>query len=97
MQLYEKTSMPTQRKCLTSNVLYQASITTNKENPEARIYHGVSEAAFKLRYANHKKTFNSIKYQTDTKLSNEYWNIILVNKTSNISWEILGTHKSPKF
>ena len=41
-----------------------------------------------------KKTFNNIKYQTDTELLNEYWNIILANKTSNISWEILGTHKS---
>ena len=40
------------------------------------------------------ETFNNIKYQTDTELSNEYWNIISANKTSNISWEILGTHKS---
>ena len=44
--------------------------------------------------SNHKKTFNNIKYQTDTELSNEYWNIISANKTSSISWEILGTHKS---
>ena len=43
---------------------------------------------------NHKKTFNNIKYQTDTELSNEYWNIISVNKTPNISWEIFETHKS---
>ena len=53
-----------------------------------------SETAFKLTYANHKKTFNNIKYQTDTELSNEYWNIISANKTSNESWEILGTHIS---
>ena len=51
------------------------------------------ETAFKLRYVNHKKTFNNIKYQTDTELSNEYWNIISANKTSKVSWEILGTHK----
>ena len=42
----------------------------------------------------HKQTFNNIKNQTDTELSNEYWNINLASKTSNISWEILGTHKS---
>ena len=48
---------------------------------------------FMVRYANHKKTFNNIKYQTDTELSNEYWNIISTN-TSNVSWEIFGTHKS---
>ena len=39
-------------------------------------------------------TFNYIKYQTDIELSNKYWNIISANKISNISWEILGTHKS---
>ena len=43
---------------------------------------------------NIKKTFNNIKYQKDTELSKEYWNIISTNKTSNVSWEILGTHIS---
>ena len=47
-----------------------------------------------FRYVNHKKTFNNIKYETDIDLSNEYWNIRSANKTSDISWEILGTHKS---
>ena len=41
-----------------------------------------------------KSSPNNIKYQTDTELSNEYWNIISTNKTSNVSWEILGTHES---
>ena len=81
-------------KCLTNNVLYKASITSNEENCKTKIYCGVSETAFKLRYANHKKTFNNIKYQTDAELSSEYWNIISANKTSNVPWEILGTHKS---
>ena len=43
---------------------------------------------------NIKKTFNNIKCQTDTELSNKDWNIISANKTSNISWKILGTRKS---
>ena len=47
-----------------------------------------------LRYANHKKSFNNIKYQTNTELSNKYWNIMSANKTTNVSWEILGTYKS---
>ena len=82
------------KKCLTNNVLYKTSITPNEENSKTKIYYGVSEAAFKLRYANHQKTINKIKYQTDTELSNEYRNIISASKTSNIFWEILGTHKS---
>ena len=68
MQLYQKTPMPTQEKCLTNNVLYQASITKNEENPKTKVYYGVCETAFKLRYANYKKRFNNIKYQTDTEL-----------------------------
>ena len=41
-----------------------------------------------------RKHSTTSKYQTDTELSNEYWNITSANKTSNISWEILRTHKS---
>ena len=43
-----------------------------KKIQKTKICYGVSETAFKLRYVNHKKTFNNIKYQTDTKLSNKY-------------------------
>ena len=61
-----KHQCPLNEKCLTNNVLYKASIPPNEENSKTKIYYGVSETAFKLRYANHKKTFNNIKYQTDT-------------------------------
>ena len=43
---------------------------------------------------NIKKTFNNIKFQTDTELSNKYGNIKPAKKSLNISWEIFGTHKS---
>ena len=48
-------------KCLINNVLSRISITPNKENCNGKIYYGVSETAFKIRYANHKNTFNNIK------------------------------------
>ena len=75
---------PLNKKCLTNNALYQASITTNEENPKEN-YYDVSQTAFKLRYANHKKKFSNIKYPTDKELSNEYWNIISANKTLKMS------------
>ena len=62
----QKHHCPLNEKCPTNNILYQASITTNGENPKTKISYGLSETAFKLGYANHKKTFNNIKYQTDT-------------------------------
>ena len=57
---------PFNEKCLTNYVLHKASITPKEENSKTKIYYGVSETAFKLRYGKHKKTFNNIKYQTDT-------------------------------
>ena len=57
-----KHQCPLNEKCLTNNVLYKASITPNEENSKTKIYYGVNETAFKLRYANQKKTFNNIKY-----------------------------------
>ena len=72
------------KKCLTNNFLYKASITPwNEENSKTNIYYGASETAFKLRYANSKKTCKT----SNTELSNEYQNIIPANKNSNISWE----------
>ena len=67
-----KQQYPLNEKCLTNIVLYKASINPNEENSKTKINYGVSETTFKLRYVNHKKTFNNIKYQTDTELSNEY-------------------------
>ena len=59
---------PLNKKCLTNNVLYKACITPNEKNSKKKIYCGVSETAFKLRYANHKK--HSIT--SDTKLMRNY-------------------------
>ena len=44
-----------------------------------------------------KRPIKNIKFQTDTELSKEYWNIVSANKTSNISSEILGTTNHTKF
>ena len=70
-----KHQCPLNEKCLTNNVLHKASIAPNEENSKKKFII-ISETVFKLRYANDKKTYNNIKYQTDTELSNEYWNII---------------------
>ena len=50
-----KHQCPFNEKCLTNNILYKASITPNEEYSKTKIYYDVSETAFKLRYANHKK------------------------------------------
>ena len=50
----------------------QVQVSHQTKEIRKKSYYDVSETAFKLRYPNHKKTFNSIKYQRDTELSNEY-------------------------
>ena len=67
-----KHQRPLNEKCLTNNVLYKTSATSNEKNSKAKIYYSVSKTAFKLRYVIHTKTSKKIKYQTDTELSNKY-------------------------
>ena len=50
-----KHQCPLNEKCLTNNILYEASITPNEANSKTKMYYGVSETAFKFRYANYKK------------------------------------------
>ena len=50
-----KHQCPLNEKYLPNNVLHKASITLNEENSETKIYYGVRETAFNLRYENHKK------------------------------------------
>ena len=89
--------MPTQRKMSNQYCPIQSKAShQTKKIQKQKFIMAFAKQHFKRRYANHKKIFSNIEYQTDTELSSEYWNIISANKTSNISWEILGTHKSYK-
>ena len=82
---------PTKR-CLSNNILYQANITTIGENSKTKGYYGICETTFKLRYANHKKSFNHRNRKSNTELSNEIWKIKDNKRSINITWQILGRH-----
>ena len=85
---------PLQQKCLTKNIMYQATITSNQDNYHHKIYYGITETKFKQRYANHIKSFRPDKHQSNTELSNELWRIKNNNYTPNIVWEILRKHQT---
>ena len=74
-------------------MLYQASITPIGENSETKVYYGIYETTFKLRDANHKKSFNHGNCKSDTELSNEFWKMKDNKRSANITWEILGTYQ----
>ena len=80
---------PTER-CLSNNILYQANITALGENSETKVYYGICETTFKLRYANHKKMFNHRNCKSDTELSNEFLKIKDNKRNVIITWENLS-------
>ena len=85
---------PLQQKCLRNNILYQANITTIGENSETKVYFGICETTFKLRYVNHKKSCNHRNRKSDTQLSNEFWKIKDNKHSANITREILGRYQA---
>ena len=48
-------------------------IASAEQNCKIKIYHGIAETSFKLRYEKHRDSFNHRKHECDTELSNEYW------------------------
>ena len=89
-----KEKCPLQEKCLTNNIMYKATLTSNQDNYQHKIYYGITETKFKQRYAKHIKYFREEKHQSDTELSNELWSIKNNNYTPNIVWEILRKHRT---
>ena len=70
-----KEDYPMNGLCLTSSILYQATIKCNDSKYKQKGYKGICETNFKKCFANHKKTFNLIKSKNDTNLSIEYWTL----------------------
>ena len=45
-----------EEKCLTENVIYEATITTPEPDNTVKKYIGLCETSFEKRYSNHKKS-----------------------------------------
>ena len=67
-----KKQRPLNGQCLTESIVYQANIMANIIGYKEKVYLGVSEATFKVRYSNHKKSFTKQRQENDTELSKEY-------------------------
>ena len=86
-----KEKCPFQEKCLTNNIIYEATLTSNQDNYQHKIYYGITKTKFKQRYANHIKSFRHEKHQSDTELSNELWSI----KNYTPKYRMVNTSKIP--
>ena len=84
-----KQECPLNQNCLVNNILYKASLTSNNPTYKETVYFGLSETAFKVRFSNHKKSFNIVNYKNDTELSKEVWRIKESGDTPVITWEVV--------
>ena len=58
--------------CLKELVIYQATVTTEDNNP-SQTYMGLTENSFKTRYSNHKTSFCNSNKRLRTELSKHIW------------------------
>ena len=80
---------PLNGQCLTESLVYQANITANIPGYKEKVYLGVSETTFKVRYGNHKKSFIKQRHKNNTELSKEYWKVKQQKGIPRIKWKVL--------
>ena len=77
-------------QCLTESIVLQAKFMANIPGYKEKVYLGVSETTFKVRYGNQKKSFTKQRQKKkDTELSKEYWKIKHHNGIPLIKWKVL--------
>ena len=81
-----KNTCPLNGNCLLKNVLYKATIKSDKKNYQLRNYKEISKNTFKKRYKNHKRFFSIIRHINDKKLSVDYWNLKARKSTPKVTW-----------
>ena len=82
---------PLNNQCLERCLVYQATVKTSVAT---KIYIGCTEATFKMRYANHVKSFKHRSYSKETELSKYIWKLIDQNEQFEVAWKII-TKTSP--
>ena len=80
------------RDCRLSNVVYQATVTLEDESSRKE-YIGISGTEFKLRYANHKQSFDNERKRDATSLSQHIWSLKENNVPFSLKWKVLSKCK----
>ena len=87
-----KKECPLPDGCLTSSVVYQATVTRH-DNQEEETYIGLTENTFKSRYYGHTSSFRNVKYKSSTTLSQHVWTLKDSNIPFSINWKIVAKCK----
>ena len=86
----KKPDCPLEGKCLQSNVIYQATVTTATTT---ETYVGLA-TNFKERYRNHQSSFRRSNRRNETELSKYIWTLQDSNKPFQIKWKVLKKRKA---
>ena len=81
----KKPDCPLEGKCLQSNVIYQATVTTATTT---ETYVGLA-TNFKERYRNHQSSFRRSNRRNETELSKYIWTLQESKKPFQIKWKVL--------
>ena len=84
-----KVNYPLERKCLTTNTVHKAKVTSSNQNYQEKVYFSSCETTFKKRFLNHKQPFDLTEYKNETELSNEIWQIKNSGRHPKVKWEII--------
>ena len=80
-----------ENKCLTAESVYRATVSSG--DGKRKIYTGANATTFKLRYGNHKKSFNNRKYVYESCLSKYVWVLKDRGVKFEIKWQIIKKSK----
>ena len=85
----DKNNCPVQNKCLTNDVIYQATVT-RQDNQKTETYIGLTARTFKERWNTHKTSFRLQSHQTETKLSTYIWDLKQEGVDFELTWRIVA-------
>ena len=84
----KKDDCPLDGKCLTSNLIYSAKVTTTPSN-SPKVYIGSTRNTFKQKYYGHKTSFNKEKLRGSTQLARYICKLKKAKQDYNIKWTII--------
>ena len=88
-QARNRQNCPLDGHCLTTNVMYEATVKSSEAGYSDKHYIGISEPPFKKRLGNHTRDFNNKDYANTTELSKEIWKIKDRGFHPIVSWKIV--------
>ena len=86
----QQADCPLTGKCLISNVVYKATVTSSTERPTCKSYIGIYETSLKTRFNNHKSSFDIEEKKNTTELSKYVWELKNKKSDSQITWSLLS-------